>query len=48
MQKTLEFDGGTLELDADGVIRYRDNDGNCENIWRKSDADYAYWRSKFD
>ncbi len=38
----VELDnGGVMHFDTeDGIIRHRDQHGNCENIWRPSDPDY--------
>ena len=34
-------DGSCMEFDdSDGTIRYRDEHGNCEQIWRVGDKDY--------
>jgi hypothetical protein len=39
---------GTLEYDADdGVIRYRDCQGNCEGIWEPGEPEYEHYRGFF-
>lgn len=42
-------DGGVIEPpDDDGTIRRRDVHGNCEEIRRPGESDYADWRDLFD
>lgn len=41
-------DGGVMEFDPeDGTIRYRDQHGNCENIWRVGDPDYEATKQQY-
>jgi hypothetical protein len=37
----VEISGGVMEWDAnDGTIRYRDDQGNTEGVWRPGEDDY--------
>lgn len=43
-----EIAGGVLQFDpSDGVVRFIDDHGNTEGLWRLGDEDYANYRSSF-
>jgi hypothetical protein len=48
MQELEMEDGGCLQLDLTGVIRYIDEHGNCENTWGPEDDGYQAKRDLFD
>lgn len=43
----IEMNGGVLQLDDDGTIRFIDNHGNTESIWRPGEEDYGNYLEYF-
>ena len=47
MENSIKVSGGILEWDTDGTIRYIDDYGNTEGVWRPGDDDYETYKSQY-
>lgn len=43
----VEVEGGVFTFDPDGEIRYQDNHGNSEGVWRPGEPEYDQYKAQY-